>query len=570
MANINLPCNLPEEKQAEVLGWFDYFLDDAEEQQMSSCFTQYLFYDSSWSERNIRVCYCSSCGQFDIYRNEAPSFFKHTHGDEVDCPVCGQGVKLVSLGKMKNFSSLNDEERRFSIFRVAPDGGLLVTSGWGTKQYSFGDLRPTVHYREKERAYFAPGVRMRWKSVWSYDGLYRNGCAHRAGWEPAGYVAEPFNPSMNYTSDGSYYLITAERIWDTRLQYSQLEDWYYDRCEVDLVESQEPVRYISKYLSAYTAYPYMEMAVKLGFYSAVEDLVLSGKKNADLLNWSANTSWGWLRLSKRDGRAFLRAEGNLELLRLYKEARKQSDIAHMQAFIELSVRIKGNENASKLLQASQKAGCTITEAVNYVERHGAPDGIKTVIQIWNDYLDMAAALGYDLTRRDVVMPKDLIDRHDAAAATTKILGKQIESKKFAKRTAMLRKMYEFEYGGYCIVVPASAGSIISEGKTLHHCVGGYAARHMEGKVDILFLRKTRKKGTPFITMELKARKSSTDPATIVQIHGYRNDSYGKGKHGQPAQQFAWFLDVWLDWLRQGSKRDSEGKPILPKVKETSA
>lgn len=89
-------------------------------------------------------------------------------------------------------------------------------------------------------------------------------------------------------------------------------------------------------------------------------------------------------------------------------------------------------------------------------------------------------------------------------------------------------------------------------------------------MDILFLRKTRKKGTPFITMELKARKSSTDPATIVQIHGYRNDSYGKGKHGQPAQQFAWFLDVWLDWLRQGSKRDSEGKPILPKVKETSA
>lgn len=567
----NLPCNLPEEDRERVFKYFEEspWLDEAEEAQMLGCFKPVLFYET-WGTKNMRECTCSHCGAFQVYDDEAVSFFKHHHNAEIDCPRCGNAVNLIALGRMRTFETLNKEELRFSIFRNAPDGGLMVVSGWGRREFTWYDLQPGVHFVEKERQYFAPGSRMRWKRTWTYDGLCNTGTAHPVGWEGCDYMKEPHNPTINLTSDGSYYVIAAERIEASSLKYCQVENWYFDRCKVWLTESVEPVRYVHRYLSAYTAYPRMEMACKLGFYAAVDDLVLENRKNAALLNWNAPSSWGWLRLSKADGRAFLKAEGNMDLLRLYKTAQKQSDVSSMSAFLNLAARVGGQENAGVLCAAVKKADCTFAEAINYVERHKELGRPGTVIQMWSDYLDMAKALEYDLTRRDVTLPKDLQQRHDNASATVAILGKQVKDQRHAERTKQVEAMYNFDFNGYSIVAPASVKSIVEEGKTLHHCVGGYAARHMDGKVDILFLRRSRRKGVPYITLELKHRKSSTDPVHIVQIHGYKNDSFAPGKYGNPKEQFAWFLDVWEYWLLHGSKRDKDGKPILPKRKEHSA
>lgn len=567
----NLRCNLPEEERERVFGYFeDYpFLDDAEESQMSACFNQYLFYET-FGTKEYRECHCTACGAFSFWKNEVPEFFKKKHGDDIDCPNCGQGVELKSLGKMRSFVTLNDEELRFSIFRAAPDGGLLVISGWGTKPYSWNELSPTVHFLEKERQYFAPGVRMRWKREWAYDGLCRTGTAYTVGWSDCEYMAEPHNPTINWTSDGSYYPICAERIGDTKLRYCQIENWYHDRCKVWIEDTAEPVRFIHKYLSTYTEYPHLEMAFKLGFYKAVDDLVLENLKNAQLLNWKAETSWGFLRLNKADGRAFLKAEGSLDLLRLYHSLHKQLPGLTMHDFLSLSARIGGEANAAKLYSVAQKAGCTITEAINYAERQKQRDRMRDVLQIWDDYLDFAGTLEYDMSRRDVVLPKDLRDRHDAAAATVAMLGVQVNDPRFNKRLKQLNDLYAFDFGGYSIVIPGTTKAIVEEGKTLHHCVGGYAARHMAGDVDILFLRKSRKKNTPFLTIEMSHRSSGTSPVRMAQIHGYCNDNFGTRGQGRPRQQFAWFLDVWMDWLRHGSKRDGSGKPILPKRKEERA
>lgn len=567
----NLRCNLPEEDRERVFRYFEDhpFLDDAEESQMSACFPQYLFYET-FGTKDYRKCHCTGCGEFSYWKTCFPGFFERKHGNTIDCPNCGQGVELKALGRMRTFESLNNEELRFSIFRAAPDGGLLVISGWGTKPYSWNELTPTVHLREKERQYFAPGVRMRWKRTWDYAGLCNTGPARPSGWEACDYMAEPHSPTINWTSDGSYYLICAERIADTKLRYCQLEEWYHDRCKVWITDTAEPVRYIHKYLSSYTEYPYLEMACKLGFYNAVDDLVLENRKNAQLLNWKAESSWGFLRLNKADGRAFLKAEGSLDLLRLYHILRKQLFGLTMYDFLSLAGRVGGETDAAKLYSVAQKAGCTITEAVNYAERQKHHDRMSEVLQIWDDYLDFAGTLDYDMSRRDVVLPKDLRGRHDAAAATVAMLGMQINDARFSKRLKQLNDMYAFDFGGYSIVIPGTTKAIVEEGKKLHHCVGGYAARHMAGEVDILFLRKTRKKNTPFLTIEMSHRSSGTSPVRMAQIHGYCNDNFGTRGRGNPRQQFAWFLDVWMDWLRHGSKRDGNGKPILPKRKEERA
>ena len=115
-----------------------------------------------------------------------------------------------------------------------------------------------------------------------------------------------------------------------------------------------------------------------------------------------------------------------------------------------------------------------------------------------------------------------------------------------------------------------------EGKTLKHCVGGYAARHFNDKVTILFLRHKRKPDTPFVTIEIIPRQKMTEKVSIRQIHGYQNEGYlrrmaedQKYRH-RPEYKFKWFIDMWRAWVTAGSKRDKNGNPILTEEKEKTA
>jgi len=101
-----------------------------------------------------------------------------------------------------------------------------------------------------------------------------------------------------------------------------------------------------------------------------------------------------------------------------------------------------------------------------------------------------------------------------------------------------------------------------EGKALHHCVGGYAARHMEGVTTILFLRRTNAPATPYITLEM-------DGNQLRQIHGYDNERSACPENPgrvSPRTIHKKFLDTWLRWLRAGSKRNEDGAPKVPRRK----
>ena len=99
--------------------------------------------------------------------------------------------------------------------------------------------------------------------------------------------------------------------------------------------------------------------------------------------------------------------------------------------------------------------------------------------------------------------------------------------------------------------------IRAEGKWLHHCVGGYAGRHIEGKLTICFMRSVTDPGTPYVTIEMQGDK-------IIQAHGYKNDV---GKEG-PRTVHKEFFDTWLAWVKAGSPRKKDGTPKIKKKKET--
>ena len=127
-------------------------------------------------------------------------------------------------------------------------------------------------------------------------------------------------------------------------------------------------------------------------------------------------------------------------------------------------------------------------------------------------------------------------------------------------------MYEFSLGGLSIVAPVSPEDIVEEGKKQRHCVGGYAARHFSGILEILFLRRTATPWKPWITLEVAHRKQSTSRVNIKQMYDAGN------RHGllHWKKEIGWFIDAWTAWLEAGSPRDWNGLPIIEEYKEVSA
>ena len=191
---------------------------------------------------------------------------------------------------------------------------------------------------------------------------------------------------------------------------------------------------------------------------------------------------------------------------------------------------------------------------------GVGEAIQQIRELADETAGMAAEL-VDLSEKTVAMPKNLRERHDVVAEASRVTETAEEMLKYKTRRRKLEKQYSFSLGDYCIQVPISGEEIVQEGKTLHHCVGGYAARHISGATTILFLRKKRTPGRSFLTIELYKEK---EKIRIRQIHGYKNEAYC-GRAIKEEERFAWFLKPWLEWVNAGSKRDRDGNPILKEI-----
>lgn len=567
MSSLLMKCNLTEEEWPKIFMEFDGALTQEEEEKLSGKFTQYCFYET-WGRKNYRDCICTNCGNFDVYKDEAQSFFFNKHKDETYCPNCGTKVTLFSMGRMKTGSSLK-EWQRAAFIRPSADGGILLVAGYATKDYSPEDLRPVVDWNEKSRTYLAPGKRGQWKrelrNFWNQ--FYYCG-TEGSGWHRVSSVAEPFLPAM-MQHDGSYWLFGTEKLAQTDFKYCQMEEWYREICGVWICEEEDTVRQVYKYLSRYTEVPQMEMAVKVGMNRAVEELVMEGRKNHKYLDWNAKTMQGFLRLNKADAKVFLQAGGDIAQLIHMKNALQTGTIRSAWEYLGLVNDMSGMDGLTKAAQCAEKAGVDIKKAVRYVKKQTDRQKVYYILQIWKDYLDMAKELEYDMADETVVMPKDLQERHDAAATMIKVRASAEARKKYQKRYEELRKKYEFRLGDLCVVVPESGEAIVAEGKTLHHCVGGYATRHLEGKLDILFIRHVRKQGRSFLTVELVPNGMGVGRPALRQIHGYKNENYDNDPEA-PINKYAWFLSVWLDWVKAGSKRDKNGQPRLSAGKEKTA
>ena len=542
-------CNIDEIEGEAIFARMRPNLDYDEEAQFLKKFSAYCFYDT-WGTKNHRECYCTVCDQyFSAYKDEEPSFFNCKHNDYTICPSCGEEVQLKCMGRMRDGASLK-ETSAAAFIRPATDGAIYISAGIGYREFdlSAGECRPFLEYVEKARYYLAPGKVKGWKrSIHSYYARCVFGCGE---WQKMARIREPFQSNYLFGHDNDYWLFGTEYLGTSGLKYSSIEEWYHDETGDWLCECDNSVKLCISYLANYAMRPQMEMAVKMGLPELCTDLCV-GKANGNDINWKAKKPWDFLKLSKEDTKAFLLAP-DLGLLRALHIARKEGFIASVDELARACSAV-GTFGFDGLISCARRCGVPLECALNYFTAHG-----RGAVGIWSDYLDMCAKLGYDMSRRDVCMPKNLRERHDAAADALRVEEDKKAFAHYKKRYKALCDKYEFEMDGYRIIVPMSSAEIVREGRTLHHCVGGYAARHIKGDCTILFFRRERKPGTSFVTIEMKGLNGDE----IRQMHGYQNEGY-KGAVS-PLNKYQQIIDTWLDWVRGGSKRDGSGKPILKK------
>ena len=161
--------------------------------------------------------------------------------------------------------------------------------------------------------------------------------------------------------------------------------------------------------------------------------------------------------------------------------------------------------------------------INYISKFEAAHDRLSFYATFKDFYQMLIFdLGCTFTDADF-FPKDLLEAHDRLAERVYAIRREKENAEFSKAVPELYKTLPctFERDNYAIVLPSSPDDFIKEGQALSICVGSstYINKHMAGYSLICFIRKI-----PDLTKSYVCCEISLDSYTVVQVHGYKNDS----------------------------------------------
>lgn len=546
-------CNLTEAEQKAALG-VPFACTGEEQEFIERCFSGYLFFEREQNEmgRDGVSTECTRCGRKVWWTDREWKDFKRQHGAKerscVMCPDCGKDVTLYARGRLLNGNSL-DEYRQIVLLRVL-DGALRAVALLARKHHGRWES-DAAEADVKAAYYFTEGKCQKWKRQWVWSGEQ-----YVPKLVPQKSMTEPFADCQCWScyKPGYYAVHGVDQIAASPLKYCAAEQFFnlYDD------DTREITMGLLTYLGLWTRYPRVEQLTKAGCNLIIQDAI-QGSMNSRALNWRAKTMPAFFRLDKPAAKRLIAAGiGRRELDAL--EVMRGGGVTLEEALL-IHDRIGGAEERRRISGALTAVDANAMVLARYLEKHQHKNAA-----LWLDYIDAAKKLGYDLARRDVAFPKNLQGAHDSAIAAIRYEENEAARKAYEKKYQKLVKKYSFTAMGLSVVVPEDDRQIINEGKILHHCVGGYAERHMTGAATILFLRKEKTPWRSYITIEMCGKKGND----IRQIHGYRNENKAGKRLATPGERHGEFLDLWLAWLNNGSKRDKNGRPVLPVKGEKTA
>lgn len=560
---------MTEQEKAEKFAKCEPPLSKQEIDNLNKLFPAYIFRRSRTAE-----VWTSCCGRHE-HLGESPSerailYAEHQREPkrysegrpkpvEV-CPFCGEPVVIKELGRTGRRDNLCNWKRAVILRWYR---GALWARAYELKKEYGSEYELTAKpkgallgvYR------FRPGLAE--STTRSYSGYPFQSISRQDGPLTGGrwHIHGPFASNAEYGV--TYDVIGLDEIQKSPFKYCMPEE-----------AEKRSLKFV-QFLTACCFYPrQIEMLMKAGMLEVVRDFVDRGVKHAAVIDWECTDPKKVFGVSRQELKVFLGTNRDIKILELYKRLKGKADI------LTCAEWVKGNVNINGSARAAKKWNIPLERLLRYLNdnvgcaRYGGCYSLQHALGVWEDYLTAAEALGYPLHRENVLLPVPLGAAHDSATTRHR---QQLEREKekeqkeknrlaalaYKDRKKNLDKKYSYAADGYLIRVPTGKEEILVEGRKLKHCVAGYADRHMDGKLVILFMRKVNKPEESWLTIEMDGNR-------LVQIHGYRNEGVytSTGRIApNPREVYREFLDTWLDWLKKGSKRNEDGTPKMPRKKK---
>lgn len=525
---------------------------EADIQEMNDLFPHYIFYRPDKMGVSFWTSCCGRSERLEYIRRtefswETELLSELGHNRERSCPWCGASATLKDLRKSGKRKSL--EEYRYAILLHAREDALYGDAVVLNKRYETEqELTASPTYCLSSMYRFALGDVM---EVDYQDGGWLTHERERLGRSKL--VKEPFKSgSIYWYSYSGYAILNRAALAECPVtRYCGYFDIW--RPEPDRVHYSDFV----SYLIAYCIYPrQIELLVKARLEEPVRRLITDRKKFADAIKWEEPDVRKAIGLTRAELREVIAKKPPMEVLELRNLARRWLDL-RWNISESVNFRNLWGDSSREVLSFCRCYKLDYNRLWRYLEDNCVVDAdlpwldILDVFHEYRDYLEAAWALGRCMEHSKVLWPENLHDAHDRAAdeAARKV---DVKVRSGSVKNEARRAKYSFELDGLRIVFPLTAASIRHEGMVLKHCVGGYADRHIKGVCTILFLRRVEEPNNPYVTIEMDGNR-------LVQVHGYLNDRGAQS----PRVTHKKFFETWLAWLKAGSKRDKDGKPVLP-------
>lgn len=347
--------------------------------------------------------------------------------------------------------------------------------------------------------YYNGSFAERQRYVFAKDGCCRYGLNNSGEWVVRTEIREPvFCASYGYNFDNSYTVLNMNAIYNSCMRYSCANIYSGDL--------------LISYLALYTKHPNIEYLMKAGY--------------GQLIYEEEQRSYYWNAPSKLfvNSHVDLKTNDLLKMLRLNRTEFKTLSgsewlyIPYMM-WRENFPKLKPAElfNMAKAFGSEYGTMCRVVEhtGLKPVRVAAYIAGQNVPLHDYLDYIGQCRDLQYDLRDTAISMPHDFRAMHTRLSNIIEYVHDGETNEMFTQNYDP-RKVLEFSDGKYFIRQPLSVGEITAEGKALKHCVGGYAKRHAEGKLTILFIRKADSPETPLYTMEL------SNTGKVVQVRGLCN------------------------------------------------
>jgi hypothetical protein len=451
--------------------------------------SRYLFVRRSGSGQQYG--YCTHCRKQNKTNNLR-------HNDFSICPACSSVCQVKSSGRGRKY--LRDDAYFVWYEKSVIDPKAITARGVHViRDYSDNYHNVETKFQVTAMYLFEPGhSRMIDRYAWN-----------ETYWRKRSSIISESNTSFqNYRCFCSHESIE-DAVKGTPFQYSTWETYTTSYGTNDML----------KFFDLASKYPCIEYLTKLGMDNVVWDKLL-GRKTFNSINWRGKTIQKVLKLSKQELKELRNSNIKVSpyVLFLMQHSKKDGSNFSFPEALELS-RLIDDHHSDQLKKMNKHT--SMRKIFNYIQKQYTRKNAKKhyrmeyqVLTTWSDYIADCLKLGQNLKDDSILFPTNLYQAHQKTIEKVKIQEDKSLNEMISKRMKTLNK-FCFKKNGLLIRPAKSSLELLSEGKSLKHCVGTYAEKYAKGKTDLFLIRKITEPETPFYTIEILNGR-------IVQVRGLKN------------------------------------------------